>query len=51
MIGLVRTKVSEERRAFIIRVTRNGELGPILVSLMMEDLRGNGGQSGVAGTC
>jgi hypothetical protein len=40
-VGLVRTDVSEELNASIIRVTRIGELGtssPILVSLMMEAL-------------
>jgi hypothetical protein len=44
-VALVRTDVSEERSASIIRVTRFGELGPsavtslpILVTLMMEAL-------------
>jgi hypothetical protein len=36
-VALVRTDVSEERSASIIRVTRIGE--PILVTLMMEALR------------
>jgi hypothetical protein len=48
-VTLVRTAVSEERTASIIRVTRIGELGttlavtssPILVTLMMEALRSN----------
>jgi DNA-binding TFAR19-related protein (PDSD5 family) len=38
-VALVRTDVSEELRAYIIRVTRIGELGtPIFVTLMMKAL-------------
>jgi hypothetical protein len=42
-VALVRTEVSEELSAYIISVTRIGELGttlaaPILVTLMMEKL-------------
>jgi hypothetical protein len=37
-VVLVRTDVSEELSASIIRVTRIGELGPILVILMKEAL-------------
>jgi hypothetical protein len=41
-MALVRTDVSEERSASLIRTTRIGELGtisPIFVTLMMEELR------------
>jgi hypothetical protein len=40
LVALVRTDVSEELSASLIRVTRIGELGtPILVTLMKEVLR------------
>jgi hypothetical protein len=39
-VALVRTEVTEERNAFIIRLARIGELGtPILVTMTMEALR------------
>jgi hypothetical protein len=40
-VALVRTDVSEELSASIIKLTRIGELSPILVTLMMLGLKDN----------